>query len=204
MPTRRALHVMMACAVLGVGLAAFALTYYAMTARQNTAGLVRTIATEFEIGGPFELTAHTGERMTDADFAGAPKLVFFGFTHCPDICPAALYDITLVLNELGDQAEDLNVLFVSVDPERDTAEMLELYLSSFHPQITGLTGTPEEIAEVARSYRAYYQRVELDNGDYTMDHSAVVYLFDADGTFVAPFNHKRPPEEAAEDLRAVL
>lgn len=204
MPSRRALHVIAACAVLGVGLAAFALTYYTMTARQNAAGVVRTIATEFEIGGPFELTAHTGERVTDADFDGAPKLVFFGFTHCPDICPSTLYDITLVLNELGDQADDLNVLFISVDPGRDTADLLGTYLSSFHPTITGLTGTPEEIATVAKVYRAYYQRVELENGDYTMDHSAVVYLFDAEGKFVAPFNHKRPPEEAAEDLRAVL
>ena len=96
------------------------------------------------------------------------------------------------------------MLFISVDPEKDTPEFLSTYLTSFHPVITGLTGTPEQIADVARAYRAFYRKVPLDSGDYTMDHSAVVYLFDADGRFVSPFNHQRAPEEAARDLRAVL
>ncbi|MEO1200676.1 MAG: SCO family protein [Pseudomonadota bacterium] len=204
MTQRSRLHLIAGLSVLALGLIAFGLTYYVAISRSPEAGLVRTIATEFEIGGPFELTDHQGQTVTEADFAGKPSLVFFGFTHCPDICPTTLYDITLVLQELGDDADRLNVLFVSVDPERDTPDFLGTYLSSFHPGITGLTGTAEQVAEVARSYRAYYRRVPLDNGDYTMDHSAVVYMLDAEGTFISPFVHDRAPEESAAILRQVI
>lgn len=156
------------------------------------------------IGGPFRLVDQDGRRVTEADFRGRPFLVFFGFTHCPDICPTALFEMSEVLRRLGPDAEKTAVLFVSVDPERDTPEKLKEYLSSFHPRIVGLTGSPQEIADVEKAYRVYAKKVPLEGGGYTMDHSAIVYLMDKDGRFVAPFNLKRTADEAAADLRKRL
>jgi protein SCO1/2 len=156
------------------------------------------------VGGPFRLLDQNGRQVTDADFRGKPFLVFFGFTHCPDVCPTALFEMSEVLRRLGPDAEKTGALFISVDPERDTPEKLKEYLSSFHPRISGLTGTPEEIAEVEKTYRVYAKKVPLDGGGYTMDHSAIVYLMDKDGRFVAPFNLKRTADEAAADLRRRL
>jgi protein SCO1/2 len=152
------------------------------------------------VGGPFRLTAHDGRAVTEADFKGTPVLMFFGFTHCPDICPTALYEITQVLERLGPDAARVQVLFVSVDPERDTPQLLASYLSSFHPRILGLSGDAAATAGIVRAFRVYAKKVPLTGGDYTIDHSAVVYLLDKDGRFVAPFNIKRPPEEAAAEL----
>jgi protein SCO1/2 len=156
------------------------------------------------VGGPFRLVDQDGRRVTEADFRGMPFLVFFGFTHCPDICPTALFEMSEVLRRLGSDAANTAVLFISVDPERDTPEKLKEYLSSFHPRIFGLTGSPQEIAEVEKAYRVYAKKVPLEGGDYTMDHSAIVYLMDKDGRFVAPFNLKRTADEAAADLRRRL
>jgi protein SCO1/2 len=156
------------------------------------------------VGGPFRLVDQDGRRVTEADFRGKPFLVFFGFTHCPDVCPTALFEMSEVLRRLGPDAGKTAVLFVSVDPERDTPEKLKEYLSSFHPRIVGLTGTPQEIADVEKAYRVYAKKVPLDGGAYTMDHSAIVYLMDKDGRFVAPFNLKRTADEAAADLRRRL
>jgi cytochrome oxidase Cu insertion factor (SCO1/SenC/PrrC family) len=103
------------------------------------------------------------QTVTNASFAGKPYLMFFGFTHCPDICPTKLAEISIILDELGDKADDLNVLFVSVDPERDTPEVLKEYISSFHPQISGLSGSVEAVAATAKSHRAYYRKVPLDD-----------------------------------------
>jgi protein SCO1 len=156
------------------------------------------------VGGPFRLLDQDGRQRTDAEFRGKPFLVFFGFTHCPDICPTALFEMSEVLRRLGPDAANTAVLFISVDPERDTPEKLKEYLSSFHPRIVGLTGSPQEIAEVEKTYRVYAKKIPLDGGGYTMDHSAIVYLMDKDGRFVAPFNLKRTADEAAADLRRHL
>ncbi len=156
------------------------------------------------VGGPFRLVDQNGRQVTEADFRGKPFLVFFGFTHCPDVCPTALFEMSEVLRRLGPDAEKTAALFISVDPERDTPEKLKEYLSSFHPRISGLTGTPQEIAEVEKTYRVYAKKVPLDGGGYTMDHSAIVYLMDKDGRFVAPFNLKRTADEAVADLRRRL
>jgi protein SCO1 len=156
------------------------------------------------VGGPFRLVDQNGRAVTEANFRGKPFLVFFGFTHCPDICPTALFEMSEVLRRLGPDAARTAVLFISVDPERDTPEKLKEYLSSFHPRIFGLTGSPAEIAEVEKAYRVYAKKVPLDGGGYTMDHSAIVYLMDKDGRFVAPFNLKRTADEAAADLRRRL
>jgi len=156
------------------------------------------------VGGPFRLTDQTGRVVTDKDFKGKPFFVFFGFTNCPDICPTTLFEMSEVLNRLGPDAERTAALFVSVDPERDTPSKLKDYLSSFHPRIIGLTGTPEETVAIEKEYRVYAKKVLLKDGDYTMDHTAVVYLMDKDGRFVAPFNLKRSAEESAADLRRRL
>lgn len=136
-----------------------------------------------EIGGPFELTTHEGTTLSSADLAGSPFAVFFGFTHCPEVCPTTLWEMSGALAELGDDADRLRVLFVTVDPERDTPELLATYLQSFDRRIVGLTGSAAEIEAVATAYRAYWRKVPTDDGDYTMDHTASVYLMDAEGRF---------------------
>ena len=156
------------------------------------------------VGGPFHLTDQTGRAVTEADFKGKAFLVFFGFTHCPDICPTTLFEISEVLNRLGPDAEQVAALFISVDPERDTPAKLKDYLADFHPRIFGLTGTPAQIEAVVKEYRVYAKKVPLAGGDYTMDHSAVVYLMDKQGRFIAPFNVKRSAEQAAADLKRQL
>lgn len=157
-----------------------------------------------DVGGPFKLVDHNGRPVTDADFKGKPFLVFFGFTHCPDICPTALFDMSETFRRLGPDAEKARALFISVDPERDTPEKLKQYVSSFDPRIVGLTGSPEAVAAAVKAYKAYAKKVPLEGGDYTMDHSAIVYLMDKNGRFVAPFNLKRPADQAAADLRRYL
>ncbi|MBK5960963.1 copper-binding protein [Rhodoplanes elegans] len=159
------------------------------------------VATAAAVGGPFRLVDQDGKPISDTDFRGKPFLMFFGFTHCPDVCPTALFEASELLRALGPDASRTAVLFVSVDPERDTPAVLKDYLSSFEPGLRGVTGTPEEIAAVAKAFRVYYRKVPLEAGDYTMDHTAIVYLMDKQGKFVAPFNIKRAPEDAAADLK---
>jgi protein SCO1 len=156
------------------------------------------------IGGPFRLVDQDGKTITDRDFAGRPFLVFFGFTHCPDICPTALFDVSEVMHALGPDAGKTGALFVTVDPERDTPAVLKDYLSSFDPHLRGATGDADSIAAIAKAYRVYYKKVPAEGDDYTMDHTALVYLMDKAGRFVAPFNLKRPPEVSAADLRKYL
>jgi len=156
------------------------------------------------IGGSFRLTDQNGRTVTDADFKGKPFLVFFGFTHCPDVCPTALFDMSEAFRRLGPDAEKMSAVFITVDPERDSPEKLKDYLQSFHPRISALTGTQAEIDAVTKAYKAYAKKVPLDGGEYTMDHTAIVYLMDREGRFVAPFNLKRPADEAAKDLQRYL
>ncbi len=138
-------------------------------------------ATTLSIGGPIDLTAEDGRRFTSADLGGKPFAVFFGFTRCPNVCPTTLSDLTLDLGQLGPLADRLKVLFVTVDPERDTPQSLKDYLSAFDPRITGLSGTPDEIASLTKAYRVFYQKVPTEGGDYTMDHTATVFLMDGKG-----------------------
>jgi protein SCO1/2 len=156
------------------------------------------------IGGPFRLIDQDGRTVTEADLKGRPSLVFFGFTHCPDVCPTTLFDISQIMAALGPDADRTRAVFITVDPERDTQEVLKGYLSSFDPHVSGLTGDLPAITQVAKEYRAYFKKVPLDGGDYTMDHTAITYLMDKEGRFVSPFNLKRTPEAAAADLRRQL
>jgi protein SCO1/2 len=163
-----------------------------------------TVAQATSVGGPFKLTDQDGKPISDSNLRGKPFLVFFGFTHCPDVCPTTLFEVSEVMRSLGPDADKTAALFITVDPERDTPDKLKDYLSSFDPHLRGVTGDPETVAAVAKSYRVYYKKVPTDKGDYTMDHTAIVYLMDKNGRFVAPFNLRRPPEQAAAELRKYL
>jgi protein SCO1/2 len=167
-------------------------------------GGFRGVAAPAAIGGPFQLTDQTGQAVTEKNLLGRPTLVFFGFTHCPDVCPTELFEMSEILRTMGKDADGVNAYFISVDPERDTAAAMKDYLSSFDPHLKGLTGDPDAVAKVISSYRVYAKKVPLKDGDYTMDHTALIYLMDRDGKFVAPFNLKRKPEEAADDLKRYL
>jgi protein SCO1/2 len=156
------------------------------------------------IGGPFELVDQNGRTVTERDLKGRPFLVFFGFTRCPDICPTTLFEVSEIMRALGKDADRVGALFITVDPERDTPAALKDYLASFDPHLAGLTGEPAAVAAVAKAYRVYFKKVPLDQGGYTMDHTAIVYLMDKDGRFVSPFNLKRTTEAAAADLRRYL
>jgi protein SCO1/2 len=156
------------------------------------------------IGGPFQLVDQNGRPVSDTDFRGKPFLVFFGFTHCPDICPTTLFEVSEVMRRLGPDADRTAALFITVDPERDTPDKLKDYLSSFDPHLRGITGNPDAVAAVAKAYRVYYKKVPTEGDDYTMDHTAIVYLMDKNGRFVAPFSLRRSPEAAADDLRRYL
>jgi protein SCO1/2 len=155
------------------------------------------------VGGPFALTDMNGRPVTNKDYEGRPVLLFFGFTRCPDVCPTALAEMSAVFEALGPQAK-INALFVSVDPERDTPASLKDYLSSFDPRIVGLWGDPQTTREVMKSFRAFAAKVPLKDGDYTMDHTAIVYLLDKKGRFVNALNIARDPRDIAKELERYL
>jgi protein SCO1/2 len=156
------------------------------------------------IGGAFTLTGQDGRPVTDAAFKGEPLLVFFGYTHCPDVCPTSLFEISEVFKAMGSDKK-IQALFITVDPARDTPAVMKDYLSSFDPRIVGLTGDDAQTAAVEHAFRVYAKKVSGTHGDdYTMDHTAIVYLLDKQGNFVNAFNLERPPQEAAKDLERYL
>jgi len=163
-----------------------------------------SLPTAVTVGGPFNLVDQGGKPITDADLKGKPFLVYFGYTHCPDVCPADLFEISEVLRALGADADRTAALFVTVDPERDTPAVMKDYLSSFDPHLRGATGDAAQVAAIERGYRVYAKKVPAEKGDYSMDHTALVYLMDKRGNFVAPFNLKRTPAESAAELRRYL
>ena len=167
-------------------------------------GESQTATQASSVGGPFSLVDQDGRAVTEADMKGKPHLVFFGFTHCPDVCPTSLYEMTQALNALGADAEKTEAFFVTVDPARDTPEAMKGYLKSFSPRIRGLTGTQEQVDGMVKAYKVYARKQPLEGGDYTMDHTAVVYLMDRNGSFVAPLNLKRSPEEVAAEIRRYI
>jgi protein SCO1/2 len=156
-----------------------------------------------DVGGPFSLTDHTGRKVTQADYRGKPTLVFFGFTHCPEVCPTTLFELTTLLGKLGADADKLNVLFVTVDPERDTPAQLALYLQSFDSRIVGLSGSQEEVDAALKAYKAYAKRLPTQDG-YTMDHTASVYLMDAEGRFRSLIDYHEEQESALAKVKLLL
>ena len=198
--TSRTLRVLLVIAAFAAGLASVLAVLLIVAGR----GPAPIMATASAVGGAFQLTDQNGRTVTEEDLKGHPTLVFFGFTHCPDVCPSTLFEVSEVLRQLGPEAGGARGLFVTVDPERDTPEALKDYLASFDPHLSGLTGSREAIDRMLKTYRVYAKKVPTENGGYTMDHSVLVYLMDKQGRFVAPFSLKRRPEEAAADLRRYL
>jgi protein SCO1/2 len=157
------------------------------------------------IGGPFALTDHTGKTRTDADFRGKLLLVYFGFTHCPDICPTDLMAMGGALKSLGRQADQVQGLFISVDPKRDTPPLLAAYVDSFHENIVGLTGDESAVRRAAHAYKVYFNKVPgKADDDYGFDHSAYIYLMDRDGKFIGVFPPSTPAERIAHVLKPLV
>jgi protein SCO1/2 len=152
------------------------------------------------IGGPFALQDGDGRTVSDQTLKGLPFLVYFGYTHCPDVCPTELAHISDIMGKMGDKT--IPVLFITVDPERDTPKVMQDYVSSFNPAIVGLSGSPQAVEAAEKAFRVFARKGEKQaDGDYSMDHSSVVYLMDKNGAFVEAFNVERSPEEAAKELK---
>jgi protein SCO1/2 len=196
--TARTSHILLMFSAFLGGLVIFLGVILFATHYQGTAGGPSAI------GGPFKLVDQSGKPITDEDMKGHPFLVFFGYTHCPDICPTTLFEMSEVMRALGKDADRINALFITVDPERDTPAVMKDYLSSFDPHLRGATGDQKAIDAVEKAYRVYAKKVPAEKGDYSMDHTALVYLMDKQGRFVAPFKLDRKPEAAVADLRRYL
>jgi protein SCO1/2 len=156
------------------------------------------------IGGPFRLVDQDGKPFTDANLKGKWHLVFFGYTHCPDTCPTTLNEISLALDKLGKKRDEVGVVFISVDPERDTPQVMKSYIQSFDAPIAGLTGTADEVKQAASVYRVYYAKHKLPDGGYDMDHSAVIYVMDPQGRFTATFTPDTQADAMATRLEKLL
>jgi len=171
--------------------------------RPNVGALPGRLPLAAGIGGPFELTTQEGRRLSSAELAGTPFALFFGFTHCPDVCPTTMLELSNTIKALGPDADRMRFFFVSVDPERDTPAQLKLYLSNFDPRITGLVGTPEEIAAVAKAYRAIYEKVPTKDG-FTYNHTALVYLMGRDGRLSGTINYQESADTQLKKLRRLI
>ncbi len=165
--------------------------------------------TESQIGGTFSLVDQSGKPVTNQDYSDRYKLIFFGFTHCPDVCPTTLSRMSQTLKQLGPLADKLYPLFITVDPERDTPERLNQYSQAFDPRIVYLTGAPDEIARVLLAWKATRAKIASSEGletrnDYSMSHSSVLYLMTGDDRLAASYNWEIPPEKMAESINTQL
>jgi protein SCO1 len=185
------LIILAAGAFLGLGL------------RETPKGAAGTLLAS-AIGGPFRLVDQNGRTVTDADLKGKWALIYFGYTHCPDACPTALNEIAIALDDLGPKRDAVRPVFITVDPERDTSEVLKSYATSFDMPLLALTGTPQEVAQAAKDYRVYYAKHPEPGGDYSMDHSSVIYVMDPEGRFTATFTPESSPEDIAARLKKLL
>jgi len=158
------------------------------------------------VGGPFELIDGDGRTVTERDFRGRHMLVYFGFTFCPDVCPTTLFSASQALDGIGPAlASKVRLVFVSIDPERDTPEVVKEYASHFHPGTVGLTGTPEQVAAAARAFRVYYRKAAPDeDGDYLVDHSSILFLMDGEGRYITHFSHQMTADDMAAALNKLL
>lgn len=192
MPRRPVILFAAACAVIALALGL--ITMVVVGGRQQAAQTTDSATGQPLVGGPFTLTNQDGQVVDEKMLEGKWSLVFFGFTYCPDYCPTTLGVLNAVQERMGDKAKDLQIVFISIDPERDTPQMLKDYLSSdgFPDGVIGLTGTPEQVAQVAKEYRAFYQKVGEGEG-YTMNHGLTVYLMGPDGKFRSAVAHDLGP-----------
>ena len=197
MPRRYALMFAAAVLALAAGFAAYAYLAPRLPASTGTGTAL--------VGGPFSLVDHTGKRVTEKDFAGRYMLVFFGYTYCPDVCPTELQVMMAAVESLGAQANRIQPVFITVDPERDTQQVMKAYVENFGPRLTGLTGTAEEIAAVAKAYRVYFAKAgKAATEDYLMDHSSIVYLMGPDGTFVKHFTYTTDAPKLAQAVKEAV
>ncbi len=156
-----------------------------------------------DVGGPFSLVDQSGKAVTEKDFVGRPMAVFFGFTHCPEVCPTTLVQLGSLTKQIGSEADRLQILFITVDPERDTPEQMALYLQSFDPRVVGLSGSRGQVEAALKAYKAYAKKIPTD-GSYTMDHTASVYLMNADGSFRTMIDYHEEDSSALAKIRMVL
>ena len=191
-----------------VALLAFGTTAWILTERltePKTLAGEGIVVAPAGIGGPFKLTSDAGKPLTEKAFAGKYALVYFGYSFCPDVCPLGLQKMAAGIDKLGDDSKKVVPVFVSVDPDRDTPDQLAQYVDLFHPEMVGLTGTAEEIKEVAKKFRVYYAlHKDKDPENYPVDHSSFTYLMGPDWKIVAVFRHDATPENIAEALKKVL
>ena len=167
------------------------------------------IQTSSEVGGPFELVDHHGTTVTEKNYDGSYKLIFFGFTHCPGICPGELNKMDAILEDLGEDGEKIQPLFVSIDPERDTPEAMREYVELFNPRIIGLTGSPEQIEAMKESYKIYATKREMsgamtENGEYMMDHSTYTYLMSPENELLEVFSIQETPDTISVEIKSHL
>ncbi len=197
MPRRPVILFAAACAVIALALGL--ITMVVVKGREQTAQVAESGTGQPTVGGPFTLTNQEGLAVDQTILNGKWTLVFFGFTYCPDYCPTTLGVLNAVQERMGDKAKDLQIVFISIDPERDTPQLLKDYLSSdgFPTGVIGLTGTPEQTAQVAKEYRAFYQKVG-EGEAYTMNHSLTVYLMGPDGKFRSAVAHDLGPDKTAK------
>lgn len=188
--------------LVAAALIATVFAVYSQLERQNTA--TRQLDASLQFGGDFQMVDDEGMPVTQQDILGKPTVMFFGFTYCPDVCPTTLADLSDLIEKLGSDADKLNYMFVSVDPERDTPEKMHQYLSYFDERIRGLTGTPEQLAAMAKAYGVYYKKVPLDGGSYTMDHTASVYLLNSQGGFVGTISFQENQTVALGKLQHLI
>jgi len=202
MPTARLVTILL---IVVVSIGAFLFTY--MTGQYAEDSNTQQVSGP-KIGGPFELVNQDGMTVTQADYEGKYLLVFFGYTYCPDVCPLTLTKVASVLDMLGEsEATKVQALFITVDPARDTPQHLKDYVTYFHPSIVGLTGSQEQIDAVAKAYGVYYAKGEAAEDDpesYAMDHTAITYLMNPDGTYAAHFSHSGSAEDMVAGIRRVL
>ena len=185
-------------------LMALAITFaYTGNGRAETQSQNDSEMAPLTFGGPFALVDHTGRAVTDVDFRGSYLLVFFGYTHCPDICPTGLSTMAVAMDLLGEAAERVQPIFISVDPERDTAEVLADYVSLFHPRLVGLTGTPKQVHDAAKAYHVIYTITEY-KGEILVGHTADTYLVGPDGAYIENFAHETAPEDIAVGIRRAM
>lgn len=155
-------------------------------------------------GGPFKLTTMNGDPITEKDLRAKPAILFFGFTHCPDVCPTTLFEIDGLMNELGPDADKVGAFYITVDPERDTQEIMKTYVGNVSPHILGITGTPEEIADVIKAYHIYSKKVPGEDGYYSMDHTASVFLLDKGGIFFDTIAYQEDHDSALAKLKKLI
>jgi len=172
--------------------------------QHQTRGAAPSASASIQMGGPFRLVDQNGVAVSDRDLLGKPTVMFFGFTYCPDVCPTTLADMSAWLKALGPDADRLNVVYVTIDPERDTPARLKSYLTAFDPRIRGLTGSPAAIAQAAHDYNVYYQKVALQGGEYTMDHSTLIYLIDAKGHMAELIQYGTPRDQVVASLKRLV